>query len=107
MNSSFNDVEPDIAADGLALLFQSDCPGGFGGSDIYIATRPNTSAPFGAVANLGSTVNSSSFEGRRSLSATVEHVLRHQPRRGRERDICRTRASLIGSSDNAVNLGPN
>jgi Tol biopolymer transport system component len=38
---------PSLTADGLELFFFSDRPGGNGSQDIWVATRPNTSVPFG------------------------------------------------------------
>ncbi|MBL8896900.1 MAG: hypothetical protein JNM84_04705 [Planctomycetes bacterium] len=37
-----------LSADGLQLWFDSLRPGGFGGFDLWVATRPNTAAPWGA-----------------------------------------------------------
>jgi hypothetical protein len=39
INSESLDVFPSLSFDGRTLLFQSARPGGFGGSDLYIATR--------------------------------------------------------------------
>ena len=39
INSEFLEVFPSLSSDARALLFQSNRPGGFGGSDLYISTR--------------------------------------------------------------------
>jgi outer membrane protein OmpA-like peptidoglycan-associated protein/tetratricopeptide (TPR) repeat protein len=59
---SFNSDEfscghPALSADGKTMYFTSDMPGGFGGTDIYMATKDgdNWSAP----KNLGSSINTS------------------------------------------------
>src|SRR6266550_1801708 len=39
LNSPFADVTPSISADGRTLIFASNRPGGFGGNDLYMATR--------------------------------------------------------------------
>jgi len=43
---------PSITADGLLLYFWSARPGGQGGNDIWMATRPSVSAPFGQPRNV-------------------------------------------------------
>jgi len=58
VNSSGIDSEPCILADNLVLLFMSDRPGGFGGSDIYITRRSAIDQPWSKPLNLGPTVNS-------------------------------------------------
>jgi len=62
VNSSSLDVCPCISADGLALFFASERPGGYGGADIWVTTRPTTDEDWGAPVNLGPTVNSSAQE---------------------------------------------
>lgn len=49
---------PAIAPDGLSLYLASNRSGGYGGLDIYVATRPDTSSPWGTPVNLGPTINS-------------------------------------------------
>lgn len=60
----FNDddyavLHPALSADGNALYFASDMPGGYGVTDIYVSYRVGSS--WGAPENLGSKINS---EGR-------------------------------------------
>lgn len=60
----FNDddyavLHPALSADGNALYFASDMPGGYGETDIYVSYRVGSS--WGAPENLGSKINS---EGR-------------------------------------------
>ncbi len=62
VNSSGDDKGPCISADGLSLYFSSNRPGGYGGRDIYITSRPTTDAEWSAPVNLGPTVNSSADE---------------------------------------------
>ncbi|MEY3397411.1 MAG: hypothetical protein RL220_5, partial [Bacteroidota bacterium] len=62
---SFNDTKsknahPAFSADGSALYFSSDRPGGFGGMDIW--TVPVNGGQWGSPANLGSTVNTKGNE---------------------------------------------
>lgn len=53
--------QPSISTDGLILFFVSDRPGGYGGYDIYKATR-NPAGEWGAPVNLGPLINSSGNE---------------------------------------------
>jgi hypothetical protein len=39
VNSSVNDIRPSLSWDGTTLYFQSNRPGGSGGSDIWVTTR--------------------------------------------------------------------
>ena len=52
LNSPANEFDPVITPDELTIFFISDRAGGRGGLDIWTATRPSTSAPFSAPANL-------------------------------------------------------
>ena len=52
-----------ISADGLTLYFGSHRPGGYGSSDIYMATRMTTDSPWGRAVNMGPTINSPSADG--------------------------------------------
>lgn len=58
INTAEYDVAPDIASDGLSLLFHSTRTGGVGVHDIWRATRASTSDSWGAPVNLGVPVNS-------------------------------------------------
>jgi Tol biopolymer transport system component len=68
VNSGANESAPDIAADGLALFFDSDRPDGFGSYDLWIALRTRLDEPFGVPANLGAGVNTAASEGHPHLS---------------------------------------
>lgn len=39
VNTEFNDMLPALSGDGTTLIFTSDRPGGFGGSDLYVTSR--------------------------------------------------------------------
>jgi len=39
VNTGFNDTLPGLSSDGTTLIFTSDRPGGFGGSDLYMTSR--------------------------------------------------------------------
>jgi len=58
LNTASLDGCPIQSPDGLSFYQASNRPGGRGGLDIWVATRPSTSAPWGAPTNLGEPVNS-------------------------------------------------
>jgi Tol biopolymer transport system component len=62
VDSAAADGFPNISADGLSLYFVSDRPGGYGGTDLWVATRETTAQPFSIVTNLGPAVNTSAME---------------------------------------------
>ena len=62
VNSSSNDMNPCISADGLALFFRSGRPAGYGLSDIYLTTRASTSDPWSEPVNLGPIINNSATQ---------------------------------------------
>jgi len=74
VNSSARESGSSISADGLALFF-SDYelgpfrPGGLGGPDIWMTTRPTTDDPWGTPVNLGPPVNTSAEDLGTSISA--------------------------------------
>lgn len=68
VNSPSYDSEPAISADGLMLFFASSREGGFGGPDLWVATRPTIEVPFGAPVNLGQGINTGGYDGRPALS---------------------------------------
>ena len=57
INSASGEGSPTISADGLELYFGSDRPDGFGGSDLWVSTRPSTDAEWGAPDKLVEVVN--------------------------------------------------
>lgn len=59
---SFNYVHPFITSDELTIYFASNMPGGYGGYDIYKATRPKKSAKFSKPENLGPVINTPAQE---------------------------------------------
>ncbi|HUU20108.1 MAG TPA: LamG-like jellyroll fold domain-containing protein [Sedimentisphaerales bacterium] len=58
INTSDYDWLPWITPDGLELYFSSNRPGGYGGSDIWVATRTSTNDEWEEPVNLGPVVNS-------------------------------------------------
>jgi Concanavalin A-like lectin/glucanases superfamily/WD40-like Beta Propeller Repeat len=69
INSASRDRMGSISSDGLILFFDSERPGGYGESDIWMSKRPTVSDDWGPPVNLGSTVNTTYGEGKQSISA--------------------------------------
>ena len=74
VNSSGNDCVSSISADGLFLCFSSHPnwavrPGGQGGPDIWVTTRPTRDAPWGPPWNPGPPLSTAYFENNPSISA--------------------------------------
>jgi len=70
-----NDIQPNVRKDGREVVFSSNRAGGFGGQDIWAATRETTDAPWGPAVNLGSGVNTGLGESRPSLSRDAFQLL--------------------------------
>lgn len=58
LNTPSNDGCPILAPDDRTLFMASNRPGGFGGQDIWVATRDSPDHPWGAPANVGEPINS-------------------------------------------------
>ena len=58
INTSYKDWLPWITRNGLELYFSSERPGGYGGSDIWVARRTATNTEWQEPVNLGPVVNS-------------------------------------------------
>ena len=72
VNSQYNEGSQSISVDGLTLYFDdypSSRPGGLGGVDIWVMTRPTVSDSWGTPVNLGSVVNSGARDAGPSISA--------------------------------------
>jgi len=68
VNSSGEDSCPAVSTDGLELYFASFRSSGEGGADIWVSKRATTSEPWGQLANLGASVNSTADEVTPTLS---------------------------------------
>jgi len=65
VNSTADEIGPNISADGLELYFSGYLvarPGGYGNADLWVTTRSTKDDPWGTPVNLGGTVNSSSYD---------------------------------------------
>jgi hypothetical protein len=68
LSSPVHDFMPNVRKDGREIVFNSNRAGGFGGQDVYSATRASTADPWSAPVNLGAAVNTAGSETRSSLS---------------------------------------
>ena len=103
---------PSISADGLSLFFKAyDRPGGYGGDDIWVSTRPTRSDPWGPPVNLGPNVNSSWHDQAPSISADGLVLFfssdRYPGGYGDYDLYVTTRASKEDEWGVPINLGPN
>jgi len=69
VNSSAGQSNPEISADGLSLYFGSRRSGGYGSSDIWMATRITIDDDWGIPVNLSPPINSSAYESQPTISA--------------------------------------
>jgi len=73
INSTATEQGPSISADGLSLYFSDHSPGvrpgGHGGADLWVATRPKKDDPWCIPVNLGPVVNSTAEDEFPDLSA--------------------------------------
>ena len=70
-----NDIQPNVRANGLELVFSSNRSGTLGAQDLWVATRSTRSAPWSAPVNLGSVVNTGAAETRPALSQDGKQLL--------------------------------
>jgi Tol biopolymer transport system component len=68
LSTPFVDERPNVRKDGLEIFIDSNRTGTLGGTDLWVASRANTSDPWSAPVNLGPEVNSASGEMRPALS---------------------------------------
>jgi hypothetical protein len=69
VNTSYHEGGPEVSNDGLTMFFHSDRPGGYGGQDLYMTTRPTADSDWGTPANLGPGVNTGASESDACVSA--------------------------------------
>ena len=74
-DATANDIQPNVRADGLEVVFSSNRAGGLGAQDIWIATRQRAADPFSAPLNIGTVVNTTAAESRPSFSHDGNQLL--------------------------------
>lgn len=112
VNTSAVDMCPQISPDGLELYLSSTIPGGYGGSDIYVARRTTQNALWGKPVNLGPVVNSAYNDHNATLSADGLLLLFDDSGKARSGGYgagdmwMSRRATLSDPWQSPVNLGP-
>jgi len=109
VNSSSDDWDPSISADGLELYFDSNRSGGFGDYDIWIAERVTTDDTWGEPENLGPMINGSGWEQAPRISADGLSLFfsSNRPEGSGHWDIwIATRETRDAEWSKAENLGP-
>jgi Tol biopolymer transport system component len=74
-DATANDIQPNVRADGLEVVFTSNRSGTLGGQDVWAATRSTLDASWSAPINLGTVVNTGAAETRPSLSRDGKQLL--------------------------------
>jgi WD40 repeat protein len=74
-DATANDIQPNVRADGLEVVFSSNRAGTVGAQDIWVATRSALNARWTAPVNIGSEVNTAASETRPSLSRDGNQLL--------------------------------
>jgi hypothetical protein len=74
-DATASDIQPNVRADGLEVVFASTRAGTLGGMDLWAATRNTPDDPWSAPVNLGPAVNTSAAETRPSLSQDGKQLL--------------------------------
>lgn len=74
-DTAANDIQPNVLANGLEVVFSSNRAGGLGAQDIWVATRASLNAAWSAPVNIGSAVNTAAAESRPSLSKDGTQLL--------------------------------
>jgi hypothetical protein len=74
-DATANDIQPNVRADGLEVVFSSNRSGTLGAQDIWVASRGSLADAWSAPANIGSVVNTSAAESRPSLSRDGSQLL--------------------------------
>jgi hypothetical protein len=109
VNSEYADWLPCISADGLELYIDSLRPGGYGGEDLWVATRETIDDDWITPVNLGGVVNSPKGDATARVSADGLELYFESNRSGGSGswDIWVTRRTTRDADwGTPVNLGP-
>lgn len=84
---TFDEETPEISADGLTILFASGGrPDSLGGSDLYVATRPDRASAWSAPVHIDE-LSSTLGEGAAAVDASGLRVVLHSGRNGNNLDL--------------------
>jgi hypothetical protein len=111
VNTSFHDVNPSIAADGLSLFFSdwdgaTPRPGGYGQCDIWMTQRASLSEPWRSPVNLGPQLNGPLVEGAADISYDGTVLFFSGYLSGADWDLWFARQNIDATWGPPVNLGP-
>jgi len=107
-DDGYCDGFPDISSDGLELYFCSSREGGYGGDDVWCATRPSRASPFAAPQNLGPTVNGATDDCDPAIAKDGLQLFTASDRKGRLGGLdlwVLSRPNRTVPFGNATNLG--
>ena len=108
VNSGLSDWAPTLSSDGLTLTFAVS-PGKRDDEDLWTCVRPSWQEAWSPRVNLGTSVNSTSYDGGPAVSADSKLLLFHSNRPGGEGSydlwMC-SRSARQMSWGTPVNLGP-
>jgi WD40-like Beta Propeller Repeat len=74
LNTAYNDNYAVLSRNELTIYFTSDRPGGFGGDDLWSATRESADSPWGEPQNMGAAINTGAADSLAALSSD-EHIM--------------------------------
>jgi Tol biopolymer transport system component len=94
INSPYEEWDPFISNDGSYMLFESDRPGGFGATDIYISLKKDNA--WTTPVNLGPTINTKAYEVAAKVSPDGKYLFFDRPQKT-EQDIYWVKATAIDS----------
>ncbi len=109
INSSAEDAQPSISADGLSLFFHSERSGGYGNRDIWVARRTTINEDWMTAENIGPPVNTSHRDSSPDISpdGLTLYFDSDRPGGSGESDIwVTTRTTSSDPWGTPVNLGP-
>ncbi len=106
VNSSYNDASVYIAPNGSYIMFESERPGGYGQSDIYISFKVDDST-WSNPQNMGPTINTSYIEDLPSITPDGQYLMfcrREAWVTSEDTDIWWISASIIDSLQSGIDL---
>jgi Tol biopolymer transport system component len=92
INSSDEEWDPYISPDGSYLLFESDRPGGYGKTDIYVSFR--VGGAWQKPINLGPEINTAAYEVAAKVSPDGKYIFFDRPMRD-DQDILWVSADVL------------
>ena len=107
INSTYWDSQPTVSYDGNTLIFSSNRPGGFGGTDLYLSERNPKTKEWGSPKNLGPDINTDKNELTPFLHSDSQTL--YFSSKGHNNfggyDVFYVRGKLDGSWEKPVNIG--